>query len=164
MIKFSLQCDKSHNFEAWFRSGADYDAQKERKIIACPVCGTHKVEKSLMAPNVGVKTNRKSNFPVSTDVNTTPEVVPPVPAESAVTGLPEEVRAHVLELAREIRDHVTKTADNVGENFAEEARKIHYEEAEPRGIYGKATPEEARELNEEGIDVHALPVLPEEHN
>ena len=162
MIKFSLQCENDHSFEAWFRSSDDFAAQQKKKIITCPLCDSHKVEKSLMAPNIGVKSNKR------TTAVSRPADAPAVPDASSVaeaaTGLPAEVQEHVVQLAREIRDHVTKTADNVGDQFAAEARKIHYEEVEPRGIYGKATPEEARELNKEGIDVHPLPVLPEERN
>lgn len=162
MIKYSLHCDNNHDFEAWFRSSTDYDDQKKKKILTCPLCDSHKVEKSLMAPNVGVKGNRKRGAtPPTANVPAVPE---PSAIAEAATGLPVEVQEHVVKLAREIREHVTKTADNVGEKFAEEARKIHYEETEPRGIYGKATPEEARELHDEGIGVHPLPVLPEDRN
>jgi len=160
MIKFSLHCDKEHVFEAWFRSGTDFDEQKAKKIVTCPVCDSSEVEKSLMAPNVGVKGNRKSSAPAGTP----PTVPDPTTIAEAATGLPVEVQEHVVKLAREIREHVTKTADNVGEKFAEEARKIHYEEVEPRGIYGQASPEEAKSLKDEGIDVHQLPVLPEDRN
>lgn len=160
MIKFSLHCDKDHDFEAWFRSSADFEDQKKKKILTCPFCDSSKVEKSLMAPNVGAKGNRKT-MPSGREV---PAVPDPSSVAEAATGLPVEVQEHVVKLAREIRDHVTKTADNVGEKFAEEARKIHYDEAEPRGIYGKATPEEATSLKEEGIEVHPLPVLPEDRN
>lgn len=161
MIKFSLHCDNDHDFEAWFRSSADFDGQKKKGILTCPVCDSHQVEKSLMAPNVGVKGNRKGDSPPPTNL---PAVPDPSAIAEAATGLPAEVQEHVVKLAREIREHVTRTADNVGEKFAEEARKIHYEEVEPRGIYGKATPEEARDLKDEGIEVHALPVLPEDRN
>jgi len=158
MIKYCLLCDRDHTFEAWFRSGDDFGAQKKREILSCPVCGSSKIEKALMAPNIGVKGNRASVRDGVPAVTSQPELA------GAATGLPAEVQQHVVKLARELREHVTQNADNVGENFAEEARKIHYEEVEPRGIYGKATPEEASELKDEGIEVHPLPVLPEERN
>lgn len=161
MIKFSLHCEKDHVFEAWFRSSSDFETQKQKKILTCPVCDSANVEKSLMAPNVGVKGNRKTSNAPPASVPVVPE---PSAIEAAATGLPTEIQEHVVKLAREIREHVTKNADNVGEKFAEEARKIHYEETEPRGIYGKATPDEAKALHDEGIDVHALPVLPEDRN
>lgn len=172
MIRFTLQCEKEHGFEAWFRSGDDFTAQREKKIVTCPVCGSSSVEKSLMAPNIGVKGNRKTEAATGTRLPakpTSPYGTPEAPAASpslaeAAAGLPPEVRQHVVTLAREIRDHVRKTSDDVGERFAEEARKIHYEESTPRGIYGKASPAEARELLDEGIEVHPLPLLPEDRN
>ncbi len=158
MIKYSLHCGNGHDFEAWFRSSDEFDNQKRRKILLCPACDSPKIEKAMMAPNVGVKGNRAAVEPSS------PAAAGPSALATAATGLPAEVQQHVVKLAREIREHVTRNADNVGEKFAEEARKIHYEETEPRGIYGKATPEEASDLKDEGIEVHPLPVLPEERN
>ncbi|MEL7542994.1 MAG: DUF1178 family protein [Pseudomonadota bacterium] len=169
MIKYTLTCADEHTFEAWFRSSADYDTQRDKGILECPVCGSTKIEKSLMAPNLGAKSNQRDVTASSPSREfATPETSESAPLtqpdSGAASNLPTEVHERVVELAREIRDHVRKTADNVGTNFAEEARKIHYEEAEPRGIYGNATPKEAHDLKEEGIDVHPLPVLPEDRN
>ena len=161
MIRYNLHCEKDHEFDAWFRSSEDFETQKKKKIVACPACGSSKVEKSLMAPNVGVKGNRKTATVADRNV---PAIPDPSDIAAAATGLPSEVQEQVVKLAREIRTHVTENAENVGDKFAEEARKIHYEEAEPRGIYGKATVEEASELKDEGIEVHPLPTVPEDRN
>lgn len=141
MIRYTLQCDGDHEFEAWFASGAAYDEQAKRGQINCPLCGTHKVTKGVMAPNIAAGSS----------------------AGQTMLGEPPS-RQDAAALVRKIREHVEKTADNVGDNFAEEARKIHHEEAEPRGIYGSATKDEAKELAEEGVEFHPLPALPEEKN
>ncbi|MDH3580768.1 MAG: DUF1178 family protein [Hyphomicrobiales bacterium] len=141
MIRYTLQCEGDHEFEAWFASGAAYEEQAKRGQISCPLCGTHKVTKGVMAPNIAAGS--------AAGQSTTQELS----AQEAAAAL-----------VRKIREHVEKTADNVGDKFAEEARKIHHEEAEPRGIYGSATTDEAKELADEGVEFHPLPTLPEEKN
>jgi hypothetical protein len=157
MIRYRLRCADGHEFEAWFRGSADYDRQAERGLVVCALCGTEKVEKALMAPNVRTSGQRSA---APTDA--------PGPAPSPPATVPQPVAAHIprqlLELMRQVRDHVRSTADYVGDKFADEARKIHYEEVEARGIYGEATAEEVRSLHEEGIEVHPMPVLPEDKN
>jgi hypothetical protein len=140
MIRYTLRCDKEHEFEAWFASSKAFESQNRKKQVHCPRCGSHTVAKGMMAPNISParKTAQK-------------QLDAPTPEERA-------------DLARKIREHVEKTSENVGDKFADEARKIHNEEVEPRGIYGSATPDEAKELREEGVDFHPLPVLPEEKN
>lgn len=147
MIRYDLQCEKGHEFDGWFSNSDAYDKQVARHLVECVVCGSVKIEKQIMAPGIPAKSNRKS------------EVARPM----ATT--PADPRAQaMLQMMREYRAHVEKTAENVGDNFAEEARKIHYNETTPRGIFGQATPVEAAELIEEGIEVHPLPVLPEDGN
>ena len=142
MIRYSLTCSDSHAFEAWFADSAAYEAQKAKGILACPVCGSVDVGKALMAP--AVSTARKQD------------------SVRLAANVPEhEDPAAVL---RKLKKHLTENADYVGPRFAEEARRIHYNEAEKRGIYGEASPEDARALAEEGIEFHPLPMLPEEHN
>ncbi len=142
MILYTLRCDHEHEFEAWFRSSGDYDRAAKAGTNACPVCGSTEVEKALMAPAVtGTKKAGKVNLAVV-----------------------DPRRAALAEAIREFRKKVTEGADYVGDKFAEEARKIHFEEAEPRGIYGEATLEEARALAEEEIAFQPLPSLPEEQN
>lgn len=147
MIKFSLICDQEHSFEAWFGSNDDFDKQRKRGLIDCPTCGSKQVSKSLMAPRV-------SGTKKSTDADTVPMAQLPTPQ------LPTEM----VEQLRAIKKHVEANAENVGDKFPEEARKIHYGETEARGIYGKATLEEAAGLAEEGVGVVPLPDLPEDKN
>ncbi|WP_296577614.1 DUF1178 family protein [Phreatobacter sp.] len=153
MIRYALHCEKGHDFESWFPSSDSYEAQREQGFVACPVCGATRVDKALMAPQVARKDRRAAAEPAP------PAAAPPAPV-AMVSPAEQELRAKI----RELREHLVKNADPVGERFAEEARKIHYGEAEHRSIYGQASPEEARELAEEGIEFHALPVLPDDRN
>ncbi len=147
MIRYDLTCDKGHGFDGWFRDSAAYDAQEARGLVACAVCGSVKVEKQLMAPGIPAKGNKKVDAP-----------------KQLVAGPVDPRLAAMMQMVREMRKHVAENAEYVGENFAEEARKIHYEETEQRGIYGEATPDDAKALIEEGIAVHPLPRLPEDGN
>jgi hypothetical protein len=155
MIRYALVCDKGHGFESWFASSAAYDKQAKRSLIACPVCDSAKVEKAIMAPRLS-----RSEAPEEpAKPAAAPPPVPPAPV--AVMSPPERELRKKL---KELREHIVKNADYVGPRFSEQARKIHYGEAEHRSIYGEATPEEARELDEEGIAFAPLPVLPDEFN
>lgn len=153
MIRYALHCEKGHDFESWFPSSDSYEAQRGQGFVSCPVCGSTRVDKALMAPQVA----RKDRRAAAENVPAPP--APPAPV-AMVSPAEQELRAKL----RELREHVVKNADPVGERFAEEARKIHYGESEHRSIYGQATPDEARELAEEGIEFHALPVLPDDRN
>ena len=147
MIHYDLICDQGHAFDGWFRNSATYDEQAAGGFVSCSVCGSAKVEKQLMAPGIPTKSNRKDAAP-----------------KTMISG-PVDPRLTVLmEMVREMRKHVEENAEYVGDRFAEEARKMHYEEAEHRGIYGQASPDEAKSLIEEGIAVHPLPRLPEDGN
>ncbi|MCZ8315592.1 DUF1178 family protein [Phreatobacter sp.] len=153
MIKYALACYQAHAFESWFPSSDSYETQHARGLVACPICGSSKVEKALMAPQVARKDRAAEAAPVANEAAGPEQVAMVSPAE-------KELRARI----RELREELMKTADPVGDRFAEEARKIHYGETEFRSIYGQATPDEAKELAEEGIAFHALPVLPDERN
>ncbi|WP_421725400.1 DUF1178 family protein [Bauldia sp.] len=153
MIRYALRCAKEHEFEAWFRSSSDYDRSAEAGEVLCPVCGSSKVEKALMAPALG---SGRAVAPRAPDAQPEPDKV------KLATADPREKA--LREAFRELRKKVTEHADYVGEKFADEARKIHYEETEPRGIYGEATPDEAKSLHDEGIEFHPLPPLPEDKN
>ena len=162
MIRYSLICEKQHDFEIWFKNSADYDKQNKRGLVTCPACGSSKVEKALMAPSLGRGTRKGARKPE-------PEAALPVavetPTESKtpvamVSPQEREFRAKL----KELRDHLTKNAENVGGKFPEEARKMHYGEKEHRSIYGEASPQEAKELLDEGVELHPLPVLPDERN
>jgi hypothetical protein len=129
--------------------------------VTCPQCGSAKVEKAIMAPRLSA-TAKKRGGPIqapapTVESSTTPASSAPV---AMISPQEQEFRAKL----KELRDHLTKNADNVGPKFPEEARKMHYGEIEHRSIYGVASPEEAKDLSEEGIEFHPLPLLPDERN
>lgn len=146
MILYQLHCEEDHSFEAWFRDSAAYDEQAKCGHVECPYCGSTNVAKSPMAPNIA------SGTAVQT---TEPEA--PV-ANSEVRA--KEVAQKILEAVGQIRDYAEENFEDVGEDFADEARKIHDGETEERGIYGRATEEEAVELEEDGVEFVRLPGTP----
>lgn len=156
MIRYALSCKAGHAFEGWFRGLEDFDRQKADGLLSCPFCGGPEVDKALMAP--AVSTARRKEARAETMAASAPA---PVPAIAAPRG-PEQ--AALVEKLRALRAELTANAENVGAAFPEEARKIHYGEAEARGIYGAASREDIGELLEEGIAVMPLPVLPEDRN
>jgi hypothetical protein len=167
MIRYSLRCDQDHAFESWFQDSAAYDSQVRRKLVSCPVCGSAKVEKAIMAPRIVSKKGREraEAAPVPAPAPATPAPaetanVPPQGSTPLMMAQERELRAKL----KELRDHIVKNADNVGEKFPNEARKMHYGEIEHRPIYGEASAEEARALIDEGVEVSPLPVLPEDRN
>ena len=163
MIKYSVQCQKGHGFEAWFQNSDAFGKQTKRGLVACPDCGSTKVTKALMAPHVSTATRRKggrSAPAVSRDLATTPAVKSQQTVAAPAVALPAEM----TEMLRRIRREVEAKAEYVGPNFAEEARKIHYDEAPERGIYGEASLDDVKALHDEGIDCLPLPVLPEDRN
>jgi hypothetical protein len=154
MIKYDLRCEQDHAFESWFQSSSAYDSQRKRKLIACPSCGSSKIEKAIMAPRLAGTRKRG-------------RVEAPSEAAPAEASTPSLVMTQELELRaklKELRDHVVKNADNVGERFPNEARKMHYGDIEHRPIYGEASADEAKSLIDEGIEVMPLPTLPEDRN
>ena len=160
MIRYSLICNKGHEFESWFADSAAYDKQAKRKLVSCPACGSTKVEKALMTPRLSASKKGRA-LPAMPVEAPAPEVPAETPAPVAMMSPQEsELRAKL----KELRDHLTKNSDNVGTKFPEEARKMHYGETEHRSIYGVASPDEAKDLAEEGIEFHPLPILPEERN
>lgn len=145
MIKYSLVCEQDHAFEAWFGSGEEFETQNKRGFVECPLCGTKKVSKALMTPGVaGTRKSDKIDMPV-------------------VNQMAEKTEAFMSTI-RKLRKHLETNAENVGDRFVEEARKIHYGETEAREIYGKASIKEAASLAEEGVGVIPLPVMPEDKN
>ena len=141
MIQYSLHCANAHDFDAWFKNAAAFDEQQARGIVQCPVCASNAVSKALMAPAVARSGSEKM---------------------SLSSGHPDV--AKFRELLRAYRQKVVSEADYVGDKFAEEARRIHFEEVEAHGIYGEATRDEVIALAEEGIEFAPLPDLPEESN
>jgi hypothetical protein len=151
MIRYSLRCESGHEFESWFQDSGSFDKQAKRKLVACPVCDSVKVEKAIMAPRIARKRGGKR---ASTLPN---ESAAPTPI---VMSPENELRAKL----RELRDFVKSNAEDVGQRFPAEARKMHYGEIKHRPIYGEATPDDAKSLVDEGVDVMPLPVLPEDRN
>lgn len=167
MIRYALVCERGHDFESWFQNSAAYDKQVKRGLVTCPVCNSAKVSKALMAPQLsGVKKRGRAAPPAEALVADTPapEATPAVPAAAAPVAMMSPQEREFRAKLKELREHITKNADYVGQQFPEEARKMHYGETEHRSIYGEASPEQAKELHEEGIEFHALPVLPDERN
>ena len=173
MIRYALACDRDHEFESWFPSIDAYDAQKKRGLVECPVCGSAKVEKQIMAPRV-VRTDRgrdsgagRASLPAPAPAPADAPAASPVPAAppaSQPVALFSEKERELRAMVKALREHVEKTAEHVGGRFPDEARKMHYGEIEHRSIYGEATPAEARELIDEGIEIHPLPIVPDERN
>ncbi|MGY4305301.1 hypothetical protein ACVIJ6_002544 [Bradyrhizobium sp. USDA 4369] len=160
MIRYALRCERDHTFESWFQSSSAYESQVKRKLVECPACGSTKVEKAIMAPRIVSKKGRDAvPVPAAPPAAPAQEVIPPGPT-SLLMAQERELRTKL----KELRDHIVKNADDVGERFPTEARKMHYGETEHRPIYGEASIEEARELIEEGIEVAPIPVLPDDRN
>lgn len=159
MIRYQLKCGNDHTFEGWFSSSKAYDAQSRRKQVTCPMCGTTNVEKAIMSPRVARSRSRKA----APAVEAPSETLPAEPASRQQHMLNGEQRK-LLGMMRKLRDEMLSKSDYVGPNFAEEARRIHNEEAPARGIHGEATPDEVAELKEEGVKVYPVPVLPDDHN
>lgn len=155
MIRYALRCERGHEFDSWFQSSSAYDSQHKRGLVACPMCNSTKVDKAIMAPRIARKGKSRS---VPQPVAATAE-----DASSASLVMAPQERELVAKL-RELRDHVLKNADNVGNKFPDEARKMHYGDIEHRAIYGEATADEARALIDEGVEVAPLPVLPGDRN
>ena len=149
MILYNLRCHKDHSFEVWFRDSSVYDAQREAGELRCPVCGSKKVEKAIMAPRVASG--------ASVSASDEGEVVP-------APGGVDETAVKAREALLELRKKIEETCDYVGPTFAEEARKMHYGEIEQRSIYGESTTEDAEALAEEGVEVRQIPWIPRENS
>jgi hypothetical protein len=162
MIRYALICAKGHSFESWFASSAAFDKQVKRALVSCPACGVSKVEKAIMAPKLS-GTKKRGAAPASPAVAAPVEAPAPVASDAPVAMMspPEHELRKKL---KELREHLTKNSDYVGKKFPEEARKMHYGEIDHRSIYGEASPKDAKELYEEGVEFHPLPVLPDERN
>lgn len=136
MIRYALTCEHEHGFEGWFGSSSDYDDQQARGLLECPVCGTKAVRKQIMAPALaGVR-------------------------QTVQDEAPGKTREMMMQAMSAVRRHVQENFDDVGDAFASEARAIHEGRSEERGIYGQATPQEVRELVEDGVPVAPLPPEP----
>ncbi|WP_417695365.1 DUF1178 family protein [Roseibium sp.] len=194
MIRYSLVCDQSHDFEGWFRNSEDFDKQAARSLVSCPHCGSEQVGKRLMAPSVstarrqeksareavgraemelGAATQAADGPVVGSAAPTSPETTDIAAAGSqAVAGSDPQAalvsndaqQKALVDSLRALRKKVIASSDYVGSDFAEEARKIHYGETDARNIHGETTVKDAKALLEEGVSILPLPVLPEEKN
>jgi len=166
MIKYQLICDKSHEFEGWFGDSTAFESQQESGLLTCPVCGSADVRRALMAPNLASPKTRKTDL-AEQQPSAQPEPQPqPQAPQQASAALPPAAARKMQELMSEMRALQTKIREecrDVGNDFAEEARKIHYGEVEPEGIYGQATAEEREALDEEGIEIMDMPWLPKDN-
>lgn len=131
MIVYALRCSAGHDFEAWFRDSNAFEGQETEGKLVCPVCGLRSIAKAPMAPALK-------------------------PRAGAPVSAPEEMRK-MRRFVTGLRKYIEQNADYVGPRFPEEARKIHYGETEERHIYGEASPADARELIEEGVDIAPMP-------
>ena len=183
MIKYQLICDQKHEFEGWFQGSAAYDEQAANGLLRCPLCDSDQVKRALMTPNLASPKRRKATDPSAVDVAPRVDLTATGPAAPATSqsSLPptgqaagqgrsavlqsEQVQAFGAALAelRQLRRKIIKDCRDVGNNFAEEARKIHYGEMESEGIYGQATYEERESLKDEGIEIFDMPWLPSDH-
>jgi hypothetical protein len=163
MIRYTLVCNKRHEFESWFTNSAAYDKQAKRGLVTCPLCGSAKVEKALMTPRL-TRADATSNDATSNQEATPADAAPATAKSPSPVAMISPQEQEFRQKLRELRDHLVKNAENVGPRFPEEARKMHYGEAEHRSIYGIASPRDAKALHEEGIEFSPLPVLPDEHN
>ena len=183
MIKYQLICDQNHEFEGWFQGSAAFDEQAANGLLRCPLCDSDQVKRALMTPNLSSPKRSKPITPSMADQlpdtrpsASTPGSSVPTPLLPSTVGhaassgrVPvmqdEQVQAFGEALAelRQLRQKIIKDCRDVGENFAEEARKIHYGEAEPEGIYGQTTQEEREALDDEGIEIFDMPWAPSDH-
>ena len=185
MIKYQLVCDQNHEFEGWFKGSDAYDEQAANGLIRCPLCDSDQVKRALMTPNLASPKRQKSVTPPATDQLQATEATASIPASSASVSSAssrfghttndhaaapgvmqaEQLQAYTAALAevRQLRQKIIKECRDVGDNFAEEARKIHYGEAEAEGIYGQATKDERESLKDEGIEIFDMPWVPTDH-
>ena len=138
MIKYNLICKCGKDFESWFLSSSEYDSLRKKKLIKCIYCDSSSIKKSVMAPNLSSKSNK-------------------IPKK---TKFEKNIKKQLLDF----RKYIEKNCEYVDDNFAQEARSIHYDKKTSKGIYGKATPEETSELIEEGIEVVTIPWIDKSEN
>lgn len=155
MIRYTLICENAHEFESWFADSASFETQAKRGFVSCPHCGSTRVERAVMAPNVA-RTDRERSVRA-----TQPPAAASAQAPAALLG---EKEAALRQMLAELHRHVAENAEHVGPRFAEEALKIHNGESDSRAIYGEASLEDARMLHDEGVDFMPLPRLPDSGN
>ncbi len=175
MIKYRLVCGQAHEFEGWFQTSHAFDAQSKDGLVSCPICDSRDVRRALMAPNLASPKRQKAAREAMQPMPAKPTPPAALPATSPVAGGQKPVPAKpvneaaalaaygaVLAELRQIQRKIETECRYVGDDFADEVRKIHYGEAEPENIYGQSTVEEYEELADEGIEVTPMPWLPPE--
>ena len=191
MKKFALICENEHEFEGWFASSDAVLLQSKKGLIDCPYCGSVNVEKQLAAPNLSTPktkarlqadmakvagaeetpappTQAPTQVPAPASTSTQVPAPTPAPAPAMQAGAPTGQAAAAYHSAlryavQQLRKTIETDFTNVGANFAEKAREIHYGEAEEANIYGTCTKEETEELLDEGVEILSLPDLPPDH-
>lgn len=156
MIHYALRCAAGHEFDGWFKSSTSFDAQSTGGLLDCPLCGSTEVARALMAPRVNTSPALAPPAPAEPTKAIAVPAAAPAPTSTAVTGLPDQVRA----VLQRIRAEVEQKCEYVGPAFPEAARRMHLGEHPARAIYGEATPDEAASLAEDGIDVTRIPWVP----
>ena len=160
MILYRLRCSNGHEFESWFKDSKTYERQEKKSLIGCAVCGDVAVERALMTPRLG-KSSKSAGTEVPAEAASAPAPSPvPSPEQQQMAALARHMPKELREALVKVREQVEKNCEHVGDNFAEEARKIHYGESDRRGIYGETTDQEAEALAEEGIEFGRLPWIP----
>ena len=149
MKVFNLQCSAGHRFEGWFKSSESCEEQRARRLLTCPVCDDPDILRRPSAPHIQSSSSAPQMQPSEQTLGQEPT------AAGQLQGRRALVQQRLLELARAL----VESADDVGRDFPEEARRIHYQEAPERMIMGQATVEETQALQDEGIEVVSLPLL-----
>jgi len=170
MIRYALVCDAAHEFDSWFSTSASFEDLAKRSLLTCPVCGSAKVERAIMAPNIA-RNDRVAHAEKASDAERAAGAVEPEqsapasePATPAPVALMSEKDMAMRAMVAALHRHVTENAEHVGPRFAQEALKIHHGETPARPIFGQATVADARMLREEGVDFLPLPELPDSQN
>ena len=138
MIKYNLECECGKIFESWFSSSNEFDLLSKKKLVTCIYCDSNLIKKSIMAPNLKSKSNKSSKR----------------------INFEKGIKKKLIDFRR----YIEKNCKDVGDNFTQEARRIHYDKKSSKGIYGKATPDETSELLEEGIEVSTIPWIDKSEN
>ena len=170
MKKFSLGCEYDHEFEGWFADSDAIRQQLQAGLLDCPYCGSTNLEKRLSSPNLStpktkarITEQQRDDLPTAVDPMSSPESVAAMGSSAALVPSVGEGAAALRIAVRALHQKIRAEFTNVGDKFAEEARKIQEGTSEEQNIYGTCTAEEHRELSEDGIDILPLPELPPEH-
>src|SRR5260370_30862204 len=163
MIRYTLVCNKRHEFESWFTNSAAYDKQAKRGLVTCPLCGSAKVEKALMAPRLG-RADAPSHqeaapaqpSPPHAADNREGKAAPAAAKAPTPVAMISPQEQEFRQKLRELRDHLVKNAENVGSRFPEYARRMPYGEAEHRSIYGVASPKDRKAMHRGGLEFSPL--------